>query len=138
MNKVVQSLRAGTKPHSALLALQGLAGQASKPEWRKAMGWKYSLVAFDQDVIFLLSAQRLVFRRGDTWCISDDGQRLIGIDPDAFDSEPGLPVRPREAVACRPLSRSNMPRMDMAREGSLDFQNISSRYGDTLVPHRKA
>jgi hypothetical protein len=40
------------------------------------------------------------------------------------------------APAPRPLSERNRARVSVLREGALDYQNIPSRIGDQLVPHK--
>jgi hypothetical protein len=137
MSALVPAVRPGTRANKALCVLQSLAGQATKPEWMAAMGWKSSPALFDQDVMFMLTQHRLVFRRGDIWAITDDGRRVIGIDPD-MDSGAGAPVPSRAVPEWRPLARRNVRRLDMVRDGGLDYQDIPSRFGDTSIPHRKA
>lgn len=137
MSAQIPAVRPGTRANNALIALQGLAGQATKPELMAAMKWKSSPTVFDQDVMFMLTTHRLVFRRGDVWSITDEGKRMIGIDPDV-DGGSGAPAPPRVAPEWRPLARQNVRRLDMVRDGGLDYQDIPSRFGDTSIPHRKA
>lgn len=137
MSALIPAVRPGTRANMALIALQGLAGQATKAEWMAALKWKQSVAVFDQDVMFMLTTHRLVFRRGEVWSITDAGKRVIGIDPD-IDGGSGAPAPSRAAPEWRPLARRNVRRLDMVRDGGLDYQDIPSRFGDTSIPHRKA
>lgn len=138
MINVVQALRRGTKAHTALLKLHSIAGKATRGEWMVALKWKFSTAAFNEEVLFLLENQSLIFCRDSVYTITDAGCALIGIVPDAPGGLPPLPAASRDAPIMRPLSRRHMPRMDLAREGSLDYRDIPSRIGDKLISHRKA
>jgi hypothetical protein len=128
--------RAGTRAYLALEKLHALSGQTTCAEWMRAIAWKESMRAFDEEIASVLVQHRLVFQRGNLYVITDDGSDLLGIAVDAPGGLPPMPAGPRITAPPRQLSSRHIPSMRLAREGSLDYLEIPSRIGDTLIPHR--
>jgi hypothetical protein len=89
-------------------------------------------------IVQSLISNGMVFQRRQLFILSDDGLAWLGVAVDFVPRAEPLKVPARYVPPMRPLSRRNMPRLDLVREGSLDFRDIPSRMGDTLIPHRKA
>jgi hypothetical protein len=108
--------RTGTITNDALVKLYALTGAATVLEWRKAMKWRQPAAAFDHAVLIPLVSNGMIFRRGQNYCITDNGCEAIGIDPNRGSLFGAIPFR----------------------DGSLDYRDIPSRHGDQSIPHRKA
>lgn len=136
---VHRKLQTGSGAHTVLQILQSLHGQAGLSEWSDAVKRARAVAPDQWDVtVQRLINTGMVFQRRQLYIVSDDGLAWLGGAVDLVPRAEPLQVPARYVPPMRPLSRRNMPRIDLAREGSLDYRDIPSRFGDTLVPHRKA
>lgn len=132
--------RDGTAAYAALQALHGLGGQANDRDWRQLTQRRIrcQIGQWDTYVQALINTG-LVFQRNGLFIVSDDGLSWLNVAaPDVVPRADPEDIPRRYVPPQRPLSSRHMPRMDMVREGSLDFLKIPSRIGDDLIPHRKA
>lgn len=127
--------RAGSRMYLCLVKLHQLGGRASRSGWMGSAGFAGTLYAFGLEVNKLV-AQGVVYERGDEVLISDDGLRWIDVDVDAPLPEP-LPIAgPPYVPPQRALSRSNMPRLRLMRDGALDYLAIPSLHGGDRIEHK--
>jgi hypothetical protein len=139
MSSLIGCHRKGSTTNDALVKLFALAGVATALEWRKAMKWRQPSGAFDHAVLIPLVEHGMIFRRGDTYRITDIGCEAIGIDPNVTCGAGEVVPPPASPAAHRPaLSRGSLFGAIPFRDGSLDYRDIPSRHGDQSIPHRKA
>lgn len=126
-------LRPGTGAATALRVLHALAGQADIDTWRDALRRECIAMARKiEDAAQKLIEAGMIFRRGRLYIVSDDGLRWLGVRVGIVPRAELLAV-PARHVPLRKRSWANL-----AREGSLDYQDIPSRFGESLISHRKA
>lgn len=139
MSSLIGCHRTGTITNDALVKLYALTGAATVLEWRKAMKWRQPAAAFDHAVLIPLVSNGMIFRRGQNYCITDNGCEAIGIDPNQSCGAGEAVPAPQLPITNRPpLSRGSLFGSIPFRDGSLDYRDIPSRHGDQSIPHRKA
>ena len=138
MNTAIAVVRAGTRPHAALLKLSALAGQARQIEWQRAIKWRMTPLAFKAEVLDVLVTHRLIFCRTGVWNITDAGLSAIDALPDAPGGLPGQPQPAASQAVMASLSRRFIPNFRaLAREGSFDFRDIPSRMNEHVTASGK-
>jgi hypothetical protein len=114
--------------------LYALGGSATAAAWMKACLWKTTVFDFERTVIAPLTLDRHIHERSELRILTDGGMVRIG-QMEAPVVPAGVVAGQRYVAPVRALSARHVVRVRPLREGSLDYRNIPSRFGDQRVAH---
>lgn len=130
--------REGSRAYIALTNIHLAGGRGDLSAWLMACNWGGSIREFELVVIERLKFLQMIAVDGDNYAITARGLGHLRVDAAAPAVDAPVVAGPRLFVGDRTLSRKNMVRMPLTREGAHDYASIPSRMGDQSVPHLAA